>query len=415
MKSIGLYLNGVSSKRLTPLDDALLKNIRALQKFGQMRAAQNSFPCVLVQLARENDVAGELWKGIRRFKLRDIISSDLDANTGKSPSATSMLNSDAISDFVDSMALEASLAESTLILGGHADGPGNVLDKVEPIDRWFLAKRASRELYRPFRSDISPNWLTASELVDGLRKASVGSGKDKLGLIGFDACQVASFELASELSPYANFLVTSQLDAPQGGWDYEDWPSAVIGPSIDAEQASVGIGDSFGRTNSGGKPTTISSVDLSKIQGCSDCLRTFNELILRDPAQFSQLIAVRRSFFSMPDPTFFRKVDMLQFFEKFSDSAVVGVSDAVRNSALCLAEKLKIALSNRTWTNAAAVSAAAGKYHLSGLSISFPFFPAEFTTPWLDTYVVPESLSKFKADTLWDKVLIGLYIRATSP
>ena len=39
-------------------------------------------------------------------------------------------------------------------------------------------------------------------------------------LIGFDACLMASVEMASVASPYAKYMVASEEVEPGSGWDY---------------------------------------------------------------------------------------------------------------------------------------------------------------------------------------------------
>lgn len=45
-------------------------------------------------------------------------------------------------------------------------------------------------------------------------------GENKLEWIGFDACLMATIEVADALSPYANYLIASQEPEPGAGWDY---------------------------------------------------------------------------------------------------------------------------------------------------------------------------------------------------
>lgn len=56
------------------------------------------------------------------------------------------------------------------------------------------------------------------ELQAALEAASFGD--QKLGFIGFDACLMASLEVAAILAPYAEYLVASEEVEPGNGWDY---------------------------------------------------------------------------------------------------------------------------------------------------------------------------------------------------
>ncbi|QTH43089.1 hypothetical protein J4772_00980 [Cohnella sp. LGH] len=61
--------------------------------------------------------------------------------------------------------------------------------------------------------------LTLDEIEAGLAAAFEITGK-KLELVGFDACLMATVETASQLSPYAEYMIASQELEPGHGWDY---------------------------------------------------------------------------------------------------------------------------------------------------------------------------------------------------
>lgn len=61
--------------------------------------------------------------------------------------------------------------------------------------------------------------LTLPELQSALANSAFATEK-KLGFIGFDACLMASAELAVVLADYADYLIASQETEPSFGWDY---------------------------------------------------------------------------------------------------------------------------------------------------------------------------------------------------
>lgn len=61
--------------------------------------------------------------------------------------------------------------------------------------------------------------LTLREMAQALAESPFGEEK-KLSWVGFDACLMASAELACTWSPYADYLVASQEVEPSFGWDY---------------------------------------------------------------------------------------------------------------------------------------------------------------------------------------------------
>jgi hypothetical protein len=55
---------------------------------------------------------------------------------------------------------------------------------------------------------------------DNLKKQFPDNQEMKLELLGFDACDLATIELAAHFSPYAKYLVASQVPIPLPGWPY---------------------------------------------------------------------------------------------------------------------------------------------------------------------------------------------------
>ncbi|MDR0887188.1 MAG: hypothetical protein LBM97_00635 [Candidatus Nomurabacteria bacterium] len=64
-----------------------------------------------------------------------------------------------------------------------------------------------------------PAILSLGEIGEALEKSDFSS-KNKLEVVGFDACLMATIETASMLSEYADYLVASEETEPGYGWDY---------------------------------------------------------------------------------------------------------------------------------------------------------------------------------------------------
>ena len=67
--------------------------------------------------------------------------------------------------------------------------------------------------------------LTLPELRAGLAASPFGP-ENKLSFLGFDACLMASIELAATVSDYADYMVSSQEVEPNFGWCYDFLPEA---------------------------------------------------------------------------------------------------------------------------------------------------------------------------------------------
>lgn len=115
-------------------------------------------------------------------------------------------------------------------------------------------------------------------------EAALKTAKEKTGvqfeILGFDACLMASIEVADTVKMYANYLVASEELEPGHGWDYTGLLKGLaLDPTIS--------GDSFGKIivdtyyehsveNESASDITLSVIDLSKI---SNVVSAFETLI----------------------------------------------------------------------------------------------------------------------------------------
>ncbi len=118
--------------------------------------------------------------------------------------------------------------------------------------------------------ELTNDCLSLMELGNALNDTPF-EGDNKLEFIGFDACLMATIEVADALSPYANYLFASQEPEPGWGWDYS------FLSMIDEDDTGVEIGtyvvDHFIETTSDNMMSnpfaytdiTLSVLDLSKV------------------------------------------------------------------------------------------------------------------------------------------------------
>ena len=140
--------------------------------------------------------------------------------------------------------------------------------------------------------------LTLPELAAALEATGFG-GEEKLGVLGFDACLMASAELACVSAPYAEYLVASQETEPAYGWDYAFLRDCG---RVSARELAEEIADSYEayyENYRAKKPnfrgaTTLSVTDLGQVPALEDAL---NALFLRASADvdeaYSRLAAAR--------------------------------------------------------------------------------------------------------------------------
>src|SRR5690606_34710951 len=85
--------------------------------------------------------------------------------------------------------------------------------------------------------------LTLAEIADGIAAGLDAVGLDRLDLLGFDACLMATHEVAVAMAPVAERLLASQELEPGHGWDYRALEAAVGGSTTDA--LGVALIDAF--------------------------------------------------------------------------------------------------------------------------------------------------------------------------
>lgn len=128
--------------------------------------------------------------------------------------------------------------------------------------------------------DVFNDYLTIEEFRDSFAQAKKKTGV-QFEFIGFDACLMATYEVATWMGPYADYLVSSEEIVPEWGWDYNTFLSSLEGSDqIDGYQVGRIIADSY-MAHSKAKTSehqgydadrwiTMSVIDLSKMREVRD-------------------------------------------------------------------------------------------------------------------------------------------------
>jgi hypothetical protein len=150
--------------------------------------------------------------------------------------------------------------------------------------------------------------LSLAEIADGIGAGIDRAGIDRLDLLGFDACLMATYEVASALAPYADRMLASQELEPGHGWDYTALDAAARGADVD-ELGSALI-DGFARQaedEDTSAEITLSLVDLTRMHGVEDALAAFTTQLVDRSAGVSpavgRTLAATLGFGSSPDPS----------------------------------------------------------------------------------------------------------------
>jgi hypothetical protein len=211
-------------------------------------------------------------------------------------------------------------------------------------------------------------------LTDGLANAGI----DKLDLMGFDACLMGTYEVASVIAEHADYMIGSQEVEPGHGWDYEELSVLTENPGSSATDLGSAVlagyekqAEDWGTESD----ITLSLLDLSQIAGVQDAVTQLADVYQTDPDGLGPEMATAQNdvleFGRSPDPELAtNQIDLGGYVANLAESGgpeVATAADAVTEAldALVLDE-----------TKGPAMQSA------SGLSIYFP----EVEDYFLDDY-----------------------------
>lgn len=160
--------------------------------------------------------------------------------------------------------------------------------------------------------DVSHHgWMTMPMIREGIEKGLEGTGK-KLDVVGFDACLMATSEVAYELKDVANYLVASEQTEGGAGWPYtplltkknlETFDRALrMKLDIPPDEFAKKIVDTAQAAQ--GDLPTMSAMDLNKMDGLAKATNSFSQAIIdtSTPNRVLQDIARKtQSFYGFKD------------------------------------------------------------------------------------------------------------------
>jgi hypothetical protein len=220
--------------------------------------------------------------------------------------------------------------------------------------------------------------LSLAELDQGISGGLAAAGLDKLDLLGFDACLMATYEVASSLAPLANRMVASQELEPGHGWNYTALDVVADDGEATVDELASAIIDGFEAqaTDEGDESEiTLSEIDLTQMGAVDSALAAFTDVLVRSadgigPA-VGRSLAQSLGFGQSPDPDQDSFMTDLSIFSSQVGVDLLFASDA----ADALTRAINDAVLDR-------VDGQATK-GATGLSIYFPpsepYFDADYT------------------------------------
>jgi hypothetical protein len=151
--------------------------------------------------------------------------------------------------------------------------------------------------------------LTLAELDQAIGQGLEEAGVEKLTMLGFDACLMATFEVASTMAPHADRLLASQELEPGHGWDYTALEAAYRGANVDELGSALIEGFRNQALASGTEnEITLSLVDLENFAAVDEAVTTFASALTERVADVAptvgRTLAQTLGFGTNPDPRY---------------------------------------------------------------------------------------------------------------
>ena len=217
--------------------------------------------------------------------------------------------------------------------------------------------------------DSTGDLLTLPEIQQGLSDGLAQSGVDRLDLVGFDACLMATYEVGQAMAPLADFMLASQELEPGIGWDWSalDVLSDGQADAVEFGQAVLADYQAMADTEGLGVDITLSLTDLAQLGEVGNDLQTLTETVAGDIDAYAGLIGETRSqnlsFGGNPDPAIDTGLTDLGSLTDGLGTADEAVATAAEDVAASL--------------DAAVLDSVAGPATIeaTGLSVYFPPYP----------------------------------------
>ena len=138
--------------------------------------------------------------------------------------------------------------------------------------------------------------LNLGEFYEAFNEAfELSNDNPPVDIIGFDACLMATVDVAFTFCDVAEYLVASEELEPGDGWDYNAWLQALANdPAMSSAQLGKEICDSYladANTRRQGGEITLSVTDLTKLQPLLEAYDAMGQealtIALDDPGFFS--------------------------------------------------------------------------------------------------------------------------------
>lgn len=256
-----------------------------------------------------------LWAETRQFEMKVGSPVKLEGELGFAVNGASgnLTTQISVEDFllsVDTRIAAVQPGRTALVFWGHGDGPGAVvMIRRPPAENFESAGQTPMQA----TSFVVGDWLDLLELHHALSDARRRAIK-KYDVLCFNACQVATLELATVLQPHGRLMVANQSGTPvRHGLPFREWPLA-LDPSFAPDDAAIArqIVTAYSRT---ARPrNVISVVALDKIAAVLIALTAVCRTLLQDWNRWADTFHAAAIRCPVIPHSFADKRDLVKFF-----------------------------------------------------------------------------------------------------
>lgn len=137
---------------------------------------------------------------------------------------------------------------------------------------------------------FSGDSLTLPELKTAFEEVFAASGR-KYDFVGFDACLMATYDMACVLEPFADYMIASEELEPSSGWDYKTLVS-----SLGKDSFCVDVLNGYAAKHSKKATYTLSAADLSKLSSAKDVVQKITHHINFDLSNVGPALSGSKEF-----------------------------------------------------------------------------------------------------------------------
>ena len=132
-------------------------------------------------------------------------------------------------------------------------------------------------------SHLPDTTFTLEQMRQAIADSDYIKNGGKFDFIGFDACLMASYEVASTLKDLSHYYIGSEEIEPGAGWDYMALFTALSeNPGMSTRDLGSKIIDSFLEQYKGNNESTLSLVDMTGVDELDDAVSNFAEILLKE-------------------------------------------------------------------------------------------------------------------------------------